>query len=200
MTDINIKSSTIEKGLDLVKGFVERILGPAIDEQGLMFQDNVKLRRYKNQLRLLNKAKEITEKENIDVKQINFKAFAPLLEGAALEEDETLQDMYANLLVNYIDSSKNLTVTVYPKILSELSTNEIRIIKYMSENKNTLEYSDETCDFDLEEVGNLQRLGLIEPHTRYSVLDDNGEPFVGASADSFLLNYFGHSFLKACTR
>jgi hypothetical protein len=50
---------------------------------------------------LLNKAKEITEKENIDIKQINLKAFAPLLEGAALEADETLQDMYANLLVNY---------------------------------------------------------------------------------------------------
>lgn len=51
MQDINLKSTAVEKGIDLVKGFLERLAGPAIDELGLLFGDNVKLFRFKNQAR-----------------------------------------------------------------------------------------------------------------------------------------------------
>ena len=91
----------------------------------------MRLRRLKNQLKVLEKAKEMAEVMKIDIKQINLKALFPLLEGIAVEEDETLQDMWANLFVNYIDSKRNLTINVYPEVLKQLSTNEVTILKYI---------------------------------------------------------------------
>ena len=117
MSELNIKSTTLEKGLDLIKSFLEKAIGPTAEEFGLAISDNLKIRRFKNQIKNLEKAKQIAQKNNVSIKQINLKALIlPYLEGVALEEDETLQDMWANLFVNYIDTTnKNLTMTVFPE-------------------------------------------------------------------------------------
>lgn len=72
--------------------------------------------------------KKIIDNENLKVKQGNLKIILPFLEGVALEEDETLQDMWTKLFINYIDAEKTSTVTVYPEILKQLSSTEVAIL------------------------------------------------------------------------
>jgi len=45
---INIKSSTIEKGLDLAKEFLGKLIGPTVEEIGLLVGDSIKYLRFKN--------------------------------------------------------------------------------------------------------------------------------------------------------
>lgn len=57
--EFNIKSSTIEKGLELVKDFINKLLGPAVEEFGLLLADRVKFVRYKQQINILLKAQRL---------------------------------------------------------------------------------------------------------------------------------------------
>lgn len=69
MNEINIKSSTIEKSLELAKEFLSKLVGPSVEEMGLLFSDNVKLWRLKNQTRNFEKIKEIADKRGIELKK-----------------------------------------------------------------------------------------------------------------------------------
>ena len=61
-------------------------------------------------------------------KMSSLTALFPYLEGIALEEEEDLQEMWANMFVNYIDTEKNLTMMVFPDILKHLSSNEVKML------------------------------------------------------------------------
>jgi hypothetical protein len=211
MAEFDLKSSTIDKGLDLIKGFLERAFGPSIDEFGLMRQDNMKFRRAKNQLKVFQQAKELAEAGEIEIKQMNLKALFPLLEGIALEEDETLQDMWATLLVNYIDANKNLTINVYPTILQQLSSNEVKILEYMYLNHDKLysRYSfqkNKEITFTDAEIANLIRLGIIEEVPNISQYggdfdERNGQykwDYEFFQPDEYRISVFGSEFLMAC--
>ena len=58
MNEINIKSSTIEKSLELAKEFLGKLVGPSVEEMGLLFGDNIKLWRLKNQTRNFEKLRK----------------------------------------------------------------------------------------------------------------------------------------------
>ena len=133
MSDLNIKSSTIEKGLELAKDFANKILGPTIEEVGLLFADKVKFYRYKNQVNILLKARKYVESKNIDVKEIPTKILVPLLEQASLEENEQLQFKWANLIGNLADSEQNLQNQIFPYLLGQLSLNEYQELANLSQ-------------------------------------------------------------------
>ncbi len=193
MKEINIKSDTIEKGLDLAKEFLQSILKPSLDEVGELFADRVKLWRVKNQVKNIEKVKAIVEKEGIKTKAINMKVLFPYLDAVALEDDETLQDMWANLFANYIDQEMNLTLTVYPEILRQLSSEEATVLQVLFTNSR---YSpiplSSTC-----ETSNLERLGLIKQET--STYTNLGTVSI-ESTGKYQLTEFGDDFVDACTR
>lgn len=160
MAELNITSTLVEKSLDAVKGFVEKLAGGAIEEAGLMLADKVKLRRLKNQIKILEKAKKIADEANMDIKQINLKVLVPMLEYSSLEEEESLQDMWANLIANYSNANNKHQSNIYPFILSQLSSEEAVELKSIYSFKET----GETRKFKLGLAGinNLVRLGLLE--------------------------------------
>lgn len=202
--NVNLNVPILEKSLDLLKGFLEKVIGPTANEIGQYFGDELKIRRLKNQIRNFEKVKAIVEKENINIKQIDLKALFPYMQGVSLEEDETLQDKWASLFVNYIDSSKNLVSHVYPNILAQLSGNEIRILDYMdSTNKNLYrkDYKKNDIDYQDEELANLLRLGLLEPAQNYSIYDTPSDPKIEElQPEQYYLTVFGISFINACKR
>lgn len=212
MGELNLKSSTIEKSLDLAKDFLQKLIGPSVDELGLLFSDNVKLWRLKNQIRNLEKVKKIVDEEKIDVKQVNLKVLIPYLDGVSLEEDETLQDLWAKLFTNYIDTSKNLTINVYPNILKQLSTNEVTILRFLQSNGNKLTfkgyYANKDIKFTSEELANLERLGLIKETLEISqyggdIDESTGQwkwDFEELASGEFYITDFGFEFLNACER
>ena len=121
---IDITSSVAEKGLDLAKDFLGKLISPAIEETGLLIKDQISSWRFKNQIKVLNKGKDYCEKHNISPKQVSFKLICPLLEYASLEEEEKLQDKWSILISNLVDSEQNIENHVFPYILSQLSLNE----------------------------------------------------------------------------
>jgi len=128
-TNIDIRSTTVEKGIDLAKDFLGKLIMPTVEEVGLLFQNSVKLWRFKNQVRVLNRAKEFCERNNIQPKHIPVKLLSPLLEYSSLEEDEELQDKWAILLSNLVDSEQNIENHVFPSILSQLSKTEFLVLE-----------------------------------------------------------------------
>lgn len=130
--ELNIKSSTIEKGLDLAREFLGKLISPTIEEVGLLISDNVKYLRFKNQINILLKAKQYVEKRNIKVKEIPIKILVPLLDKASLEENEDLQNKWASMLANLVDSSTNLQNQIFPYLLSQISIEEFEQLRELA--------------------------------------------------------------------
>ena len=97
--ELNIKSSTIEKGLEIATNFVDKLISPSVSEVGLLLKEKVSLWRFNNQVKMLNKAKEICEANNIDPKMISLKLLCPLIEFSGFEEYSRRQ-LTGNMILN----------------------------------------------------------------------------------------------------
>ncbi|WKL47933.1 Abi-alpha family protein [Flavobacterium pectinovorum] len=160
-TNINISSKAIEKAIDLVGGFIEKLAGSSLEEAGLLLADKIRTRRLTNQIKIFSEAKRIAEENNITVKQINLKLLVPLLEFSSLEEDETLQQKWSNLIVNFSDESQNYESSIFPFILSQLNKNDVEAFDSFKI------YNYNFCVGVVHSrivKDNLLRLGLIELH------------------------------------
>ena len=148
-TEINIKSTTIEKSLDLIKSFTEKLLGQTAEEVGLLMADKVKYFRFKNQVKILTKAKEYVKSKNINIQRIPIKILVPLLENASLEDDEKMQDKWAYMIANLADSKQNFQNHVFPYLLSQISLNEFESLSkfvmyeyfYMIDNQKFIKFN-----------------------------------------------------------
>jgi len=132
---INITSTVLEKGIDTARSFLDNLIMPAIEETGLLLKDQVTMWKFKNQVKMLNKAKMYCEKNNISPKTISLKLLCPLLDYSGLEEDEVLHDKWAILLANMVDSDQNIENHVFPYILSQLSSNEFLVLEKVFDEK-----------------------------------------------------------------
>ena len=193
---LDITSTAVEKGIDLVKGFVEKLVGASIEEVGLMWADNVKLRRFKNQIKILTKAQKIVAESGINVKQISLKTLVPLLEYSSLEDDETLQDKWTNLIVNFIDSNQKYESTIFPFILNQLSSKEVFILDDMYKNRLVNNYGNAKIHGIYKH--NLIRLGVIE------VVIDSGEmktftTMYTPPSNRVIITELGIEFVKCCS-
>jgi hypothetical protein len=79
---------------------IRAMLGPATAEIAERFKDNIRVYRYGRQLECLKKAEQMAKEAGFTPKAVPIKLLFPLLEGASLEEDETLHSMWAALLAN----------------------------------------------------------------------------------------------------
>lgn len=136
------------------------------------------------------------DKEGIEARQVNLKVLLPYLQNVSLEKDETLQDLWANLLVNYIDIEKNLQQTVYPKILADISIEDVKVLEHIWKvSTNNIQKK----DFSPMAISNLVRLGIIQPlKLRGTFLYDSNN--VQKSHTTFCITEFGTDFLLALHR
>ena len=166
---IDITSTTLEKSVDLVRDFVDRLITPSVEELGLLAKDNISYWRFKNQVSILLKAKEICEKNGINPKALSPKILCPYLENAALEENEYLQNKWAGMLSNMVDSEKNLENHVFPYILGQLSLDEFQTLeaKHKEHSSKVLEAKAELTEYEKE--GQLDRERLAEAEQKLGI-------------------------------
>lgn len=211
MGEINIKSTTIEKSIELVQDLLKNLVGKPINEIGSLLADKVKTWQFANQVKTLNKVRGICEKENIPFKQINLKILFPYLEGISLEEDDNIQNLWANLLVNYMNEKKKLEATVYPEILRQLSSKDVEILEnyYKGEifydyNNLPVRKTNEDLKYSIHELANLERLGLIRPVLRIYNRSGSGTGLLSGFGEleyvTIKVSIFGDLFFKACHR
>lgn len=207
-------AKTTGKGIDLISQIGSAFSGPAKEAIGIL-QDNIAYRRWINQIKLAEKVQcKIAEiGKSYEVKPIEFKLAVPFLEAATLDEDEYIQDLWANLLINssYEESGINLKRT-YIETLEKLSPFEVKILMLLysipydaveSNGISTYElpervfvYEDNTGEnHKIDEeillvLTNLFRLGCIEPARTFG----GGQRF-----DRVNPTLYGKYFVKSCT-
>ena len=206
MSKLDLSSTALEKGIDTAKEFLGKLILPSIEETGLLLRDQVSIWRFKNQVKILTKAKKYCEKHSIKTQSISLKLLCPLLESASLEDDEELQDKWSILLGNLADSEQNIENHVFPFILSQVSKQEFKTIathvisrtKMIEEMKGKLDGLTESektnsehkvritenspmflerGSVELKNLANLSRLGLIRARS-----------FASADAQSIFLD------------
>lgn len=203
---------TTEEAAKTANGLMTRIFGPAADGLGIILSQPIKERVVFNQLRALEKLRTKLSKEGASLRQVNLKVLFPYLDGISVEEDPELEDLWANLMANYLDSDKNLETTVYPSILKQISSNEAKALELFYEgsfvtvfadNKKTLmRFENEKVLQDKFEgpINNLYRLGLLEHEKTPARISTGLSDYITALFNMYKISPFGKDFYKACHR
>lgn len=157
---------TIGKGIDFAQK-TGRFIAPLIKgtlEQGIgIFQDKLSYIRWERLNRFIEKSNDKMMQLGIDEIQtpVPLKFMIPLLQGATLEEDDDLQDIWVNLLVNSICNEGIELKRVYIDILERLSPLEAKIlnavycIPFEANRNNTLLTYKLPDEVEIEKPGNM---------------------------------------------
>jgi hypothetical protein len=118
----------------LVQGaqaFLDRLLGPAVDETGQLLADKVRYRRFKNQVKIIADAQTVLAHAGLEPIPIPLRTLVPLVEKASLEEEPGLQKMWSNLLANAATSdSKEELHRLCVDVLSSISPREALMLQH----------------------------------------------------------------------
>lgn len=101
-------TTTVEASVKL-GGFFAKVLGEPFQDAVGLLGDRLKLYRYQNQVVIMDKVNKTLDERGVSkTKPIPPKFAIPIMEYASLEEDESLQDMWCNLIANSLDPARNL--------------------------------------------------------------------------------------------
>lgn len=207
-----VAKTTIEEGIKVSNGILSRLFGPLADTLGLRMAASAQERLLYNQLEALKRLQAKCKAENINIRQVNLKAIYPYLEGIALEEEPVLQEMWDNLMANYLDADKNMLHIVYPSILKQLSSDDVELLQLCYENGSITTYDPVTEALNNfipsegmlygKDISNLERIRLIEQDLSHlkktnGVIDLMTETM---GMKTYVTSDFGIGFFKACQR
>lgn len=117
-------------------GFLSKVVGGASTQVGGMLEDWTRYYRYKNLLTIRDKVEALHKRRQIEGKTIPIpmRAAIPMLEAASLEEDVTLQDIWARLIANSMDPSFNQPLhPSYIEIVKQMCPDEAIILNAFRE-------------------------------------------------------------------
>ena len=119
--NLNLPKHILKKSEELLKTF----FGPSVADASGIISDQVKLRRFKNQITILEKAQVFIKEKGIDPKELDLKVLAPLIEHSSLEENETLQEKWAKLIANTLTEDRQVRLEQNcVNIMSKISEEE----------------------------------------------------------------------------
>lgn len=139
---MKVSIPVVDSLAEAAKEFIQKVITPPLEEVGLLLSDKVKLWRFKNQVNIVNKAEAYLKANNIKTKKVSLKIMAPLLEGAAMEEEENLQDKWAALLANTVCENSQVNTTLYSHILSQLTQEDADFFEFIFNSCTTIQKSE----------------------------------------------------------
>lgn len=111
--------------------FVARVIGEPVDVTVGILSDKLKFMRWERQMRLHDRWKAILHERGIKNTShvLSPKLALPIIENASLEEDDVLQDLWADLLATAMDPERcdNLRAA-YIEILRQLEALDVTIL------------------------------------------------------------------------
>lgn len=179
-----------------VGDLLQKMIVPAAEEVGLVGRDLVRYYRAEIQIRFFEKFKKICEQAHINLKHVALPLLFDIVQRGAIEENEDLQNLWANLLANAADSREQILVrTMFPDILRQISSEEAR---YLNEILDVME-GETKPHLDWVSYDNLRRLRLVDadPHAMDDLMRLPRQ-YRGLTPDAFWLTYLGEAFVKAC--
>jgi hypothetical protein len=205
----------IEAGEEL-GGFVARFIAGPLEQASGIVEDKLKYLRWERQARLMKRAEEFMREIGLrdPTRAVPLKLAIPLLQGASLEDDDNLQDLWAKLLVNAADANSTIEVKrVFIDILESIGPLEAQILdavyrlpfekmqhcgvltkdlpRSVMIASDDAKFKPEPASPEVElALANLTRLGCLSPAKTIG----GGEVF--SQINSTLL---GKTFVEACT-
>lgn len=180
------------------------------DLVSLLGGDWIKEWRWKNLVEIAERVRKKCEEHELNPQQVAPKFLSQFFEASSLEENVTMQDMWANLLLNR--SSNKATNSYYITILQNLEPVEARLINLLFEESNT---SPET-NFDFNKVlavsqGSIteaQLAVLVQKLYSFNILRPplteglkvGSYPAALETIEAFRFSEMGIDFCKACTK
>lgn len=207
------QEAEIDATKDEVESFFNGIVPDFVRQGGGILSDNVRFWRFKNKIDIIKKTQKVIEDSGLQKEQVPLKILIPLIESSSLEEDETMQQRWANLLANAATGFIGIKAN-YVEILKELSPLEASILDKIYQDAYT-ESDDEkrkTCQFDKETVckifslsseegdliiHNLYRLGLCQSPGSTGIMYGN-ERVALQTTNMFELTSLGFHFIRSC--
>lgn len=124
--------SELPKGLvQGAQAFLDRLLGPTVDETSQLLADKVRYRRFKNQVKIIAGARTVLADAGLEPRSVPLRTLIPLVEKASLEEDPGLQEMWSNLLANAATSDAREGLhRLCVDVLSSISPREALMLQH----------------------------------------------------------------------
>ena len=196
---------------ETLRKLVEPFSEPVLRELGLYVAEKVRFTRFKNSIRVLERAGELLSEHGFEPNAVDPKVLVPILEGAGLEDTNDLIEKWSRLLSSAASGGEVLPA--FPRILAEIGPDEVRILDHVADHSKRLEVmAGDVYAIDLKTLRqntllsmeefsirmlNLDRLGLVE------LITTGGHRFGGkyygdSDLDSVGLTRLGHAFVQAC--
>jgi hypothetical protein len=124
-------SSKVVDAAQTFGSFVARFIGGPLEQGSGIVEDNLKYRRWENQLKLRVKAEKHLKSIGLSVptRLMPLKIGIPFFQAASLEEDDSLQDLWAALLVNGANAESGIEIKrAYIQVLESISPLDARIL------------------------------------------------------------------------
>lgn len=112
-------------------GWIAKITSGTVEQGMGIFEDKLKYMRFERQIVLMDKVNQKMSERGLDgsTRPIPLKITIPLLQAASMEEDDDLQELWANLLVNAADKNSRIEIRrSYINILEELTAFDVLIL------------------------------------------------------------------------
>ncbi len=222
-------AKTTSKALDVaekVGSFVAKVIGEPVECAVGMLSDKLRFMRWERQISMVDKCEEIIRQRQIEgkLRAVPPKLALPIMENASLEENDELQDLWANLLASALDPSfKGVVRAAFIDIIKQLEVVDAYILNflyrsYVTELKSNKVPEDEspTCvGWDKEEickylnislvtyydsVDNLMRVQCVTPLVlKCASIRAGNEPMtIDKGHDVICLTSLGKNFIEAC--
>ena len=140
--------------------FIAKHINSSLESAMGIFEDKLKYMRWERQQRLISRATEFLAKENLNgpTKALPLKLAVPLLEGASLEEDDELQDIWAKVLINATTEDSGISITRnFIDVLERFTPTSARLFFNI--------YSTQITDSEFEEIDYPDK-GSVLPEER----------------------------------
>lgn len=204
---VNASKDLAETFRKLVEPFSE----PVLRELGLYVAEKVRFIRFKNSIRVLERARQLLSEHGFEPKAVEPKVLVPILEGAGLENTDDLIEMWSRLLASAASGGEVLPA--FAPILAEIGPDEVKILDHIADYSKRLEVmAGDVYAIDLKTLRrytslsveefcirmlNLDRLGLVELITTGG--HGFGQKYYGDSdLDSVGLTRLGRALVQAC--
>jgi hypothetical protein len=122
-----VNSGAIDKLADII----HKLAGPMAEEYGLLLAEKVRVYRLKNWVSVVTKTQKILSDANLPPNAVPPRMFLPILEASSIEDDETLQDLWAGLLATASQQTDSVSPS-FVETLKQLTPDEARHLQHVS--------------------------------------------------------------------
>jgi hypothetical protein len=119
----------LTKAFSDLTGLIARLAGPAADELGQMGGDTAREYRVRNAIKIFHRIEKMLTEAGITPEPISPRLFLPAIEAATVEDNESLQDLWAALMANAANPARrDAVLPSFVEILKQLLPEEATAI------------------------------------------------------------------------